>query len=191
MNDPKDNKTYTPNGEPAQQENPWQGAFTGQQSGQPASSGQPDDPYGQYRDTQNGSAWQQSYQAPEYPNQTYQAPGYQSQPYQAPESQPSYQAYPVDGGQRQSNGLAIGSMICGILSLVLCCGMWISWILSLVALGLGIASLVKKAGGKGMAIAGIVTAVFGLVFSIGMLIFIILIESADGVMDYSFYNSFF
>ena len=97
----------------------------------------------------------------------------------------------MDGGQRQSNGLAIGSMICGILSLVLCCGMWISWILSLVALGLGIASLVKKAGGKGMAIAGIVTAVFGLVFSIGMLIFIILIESADGVMDYSFYNSFF
>ena len=88
-------------------------------------------------------------------------------------------------GQPQgSNGMAIASMVCGILSLVLCCGMWISWILSAVAIILGAVSLAKKKGGSGMAIAGIVTGVFGLLFSI---LFTVILFAAEGSLAYGEY----
>ena len=138
-----------------------------------------------------------SYQQPTY-GQSYQQPqqSYQSQPYQAPQySAQPYQASPYDmqDQTKRSSGLAIASMVCGILSVVICCGMWISWILSVVAIILGAVSLSKRQGGRGMAIAGIITAVFGLLLSIGFFIFAYAVGQAGNSFDssYSYYYNYY
>ena len=94
---------------------------------------------------------------------------------------------------KRSSGLAIASMVCGILSVVICCGMWISWILSVVAIILGAVSLSKRQGGRGMAIAGIITAVFGLLLSIGFFIFAYAVGQAGNSFDssYSYYYNYY
>ncbi len=70
--------------------------------------------------------------------------------------------FTVEEEPKKSKVLAIISMICGILSLVLCCVPAVPVILAIVAIALGIVSLVKKQGGKGMVIAGFICAGFGL-----------------------------
>lgn len=70
------------------------------------------------------------------------------------------------GGQ----GLAIGSLVLGILSLPLafCCGLF-SLPISIIGAILGVVHLVqKKAEGKGMAIGGVVLSGLGLVLAIAM-----------------------
>ena len=75
--------------------------------------------------------------------------------------------------QPRSNGMAVASLILGILSLILC---WIpgvnfvAIILAIVAIILGILGM-KKAkepmtGGRGMAIGGLITGILGLIISI-------------------------
>ena len=66
--------------------------------------------------------------------------------------------------------MAVGSLVCGILSVVLCCVIWVSWIEAIIAIVLGIISLSSDREGKGMAIAGIVTGAFGLLLFIGFLV---------------------
>ena len=72
-------------------------------------------------------------------------------------------------GQPVSQGLAIGSLVCGILSLIGCCFWPIAGPLSIVAIVLGFVTLSKvKAnpaafGGKGMAKAGLITGFLGLI----------------------------
>ena len=137
----------------------------------------------QYRPPQyDGSS---SYQQPTY-GQSYQAPQYSAQPYQA-------SPYDMQDQPKRSSGLAIASMVCGILSVVICCGMWISWILSVVAIILGAVSLSKRQGGRGMAIAGIITAVFGLLLSIGFFIFAYAVGQAGNSFDssYSYYYNYY
>ena len=92
-------------------------------------------------------------------------------PYGTPEQQNySYVQYePENNGEKKSKGLAIASMVIGIVMFVLgCCifvyvamftsnfAMLIPAVISLLGLILGIMTLVNKLGGKGMAIAGIV-----------------------------------
>lgn len=72
----------------------------------------------------------------------------------------------VSGG---NIGVAIASLVCGILSLVCCCLSWFSFVLAVAAIVLGIITIAKKYDGMGMAIAGIVTA------AIGFIIFIVFI----------------
>jgi hypothetical protein len=67
-------------------------------------------------------------------------------------------------------GLAIASMVCGILSLVLCCFDVLALILSIAAIVLGIISKKKTENGKGMALAGIITGAIGLVIALALLI---------------------
>ena len=68
----------------------------------------------------------------------------------------------VSGEPKPQKGMAIASMVCGILSITICCG---TGILAIVAVVLGIISI-KKPGCKGMALAGIITGAIGLVFTI-------------------------
>ena len=83
-------------------------------------------------------------------------------------------------------------MVCGILSVVFCCGMWISWILSIIAIILGAVAVGKKSGGRGMAIAGIITGALGLVLSVALLIFIVAAgETASSFDYYNYYNDLF
>lgn len=151
--------------------------------------------YGQSYQQSQQSYQSQPYQVPDYQSQSYQQP-YQSQPYQAPQySAQPYQASPYDmqDQPKRSSGLAIASMVCGILSVVICCGMWVSWILSVVAIILGAVSLSKRQGGRGMAIAGIITAVFGLLLSIGFCIFLCAVDQAGNSFDssYSYYYNYY
>lgn len=70
-------------------------------------------------------------------------------------------------------GLAVTSMVCGIISLLTwcpCCFMMpLGAILGTTALALGAISLAKKRGGAGMATTGVVTGAIGLLVSLGFL----------------------
>lgn len=58
----------------------------------------------------------------------------------------------------ESKGYAITSMVLGIVSLVVCCLPYITVPAALIGLIFGIVSLKGGYGGRGMAIAGIVTS---------------------------------
>ncbi|RKI41158.1 DUF4190 domain-containing protein [bacterium D16-51] len=71
----------------------------------------------------------------------------------------------VSSGNNGS-GLAIASMVCGIIGLVVCIVpivQAISFILDVLSIIFGLISLVKKREGKGMAIAGVVCGGIALV----------------------------
>jgi ABC-type dipeptide/oligopeptide/nickel transport system permease component len=72
--------------------------------------------------------------------------------------------------KQMGKGLGIASMVCGIVAVVFCWTIYLSIICGIVALVLGIIALVKKAEGKGMPIAGVVTGAIGLVISVVILI---------------------
>lgn len=80
---------------------------------------------------------------------------------------------PVNG----TSGLAIGSLICGIISLLMFCmscfvgiTIFVAPICAIVGLILGIINNVKKKGSKGMAIGGIVCSAIALVFSVLLIV---------------------
>ena len=75
------------------------------------------------------------------------------------QNSPYYQPAP----KQESTGLAVASMVLGIISLVLSCLVTVSAICSLLALIFGISSLCSHKGGKGMAVAGIVCGAISLV----------------------------
>lgn len=98
-----------------------------------------------------------------------------ARPYAAPVAvQPVHPASVVEAG-KPAQGLAIASMVCGILSLLSWCLWCLSGPLALVAIVLGhVASSKAKAdpsrfGGKGMATAGLITGYLGLLAAILML----------------------
>ena len=84
--------------------------------------------------------------------------------------------------QPQSNGLAVASLVLGILSIVF---VWIpfvgliSWILAPVGLVLGLVAL-SKPFGRGMAIAGTVCSGVGLLGCIGWVVLIGAAAAAGG-----------
>lgn len=85
--------------------------------------------------------------------------GYQNQPYGMNQG---YQNQP------EKMGFGIASLVLGILS-ILCC--WIyGGFLGLIGLVLGIVALARRESKKGMAIAGIITSVFGIMILIVILI---------------------
>lgn len=95
----------------------------------------------------------------------------------APVSMPS--AAQVVPGQPLSQGLAIGSLVCGILGLIGCCVWPIAGPLAIVAIVLGFVALGKAKsnpaafGGKGMAKTGLILGFLGLlavavIFAVGM-----------------------
>lgn len=99
------------------------------------------------------------------------APSFSSSPspYQTPAS-PAGSPIPAQmiPGQPPSQGLAIGSMVCGILAFIGCCFWYLAGPLALVAVVLGHIAISKvKAnpdanGGKGMARAGLILGYLGL-----------------------------
>ena len=67
----------------------------------------------------------------------------------------------------QSKGLAIAAMVIGIVSLVLsCCFPPVAIVTSVVSFIMSIVVLAKKMGGKGMAIAGLICSILGIVVCI-------------------------
>lgn len=68
--------------------------------------------------------------------------------------------------QQENKGLAIASMVTGIIGLVLFCVPVVNLILGLLGVVLGGVSLSKKQAGKGMAIAGLVCGLLALLWGI-------------------------
>ena len=93
--------------------------------------------------------------------------------------QPQYDQYNPNLNQTgESKGLSIAAMVVGILSTTCCCG--------LIGVFMGIAAIIMGAvgqakGGKGMAIAGIITGGCGVLFGI-----IWTILSFSGAITYDF-----
>lgn len=95
--------------------------------------------------------------------------------YQNPQFQESMQ--PQQGG----NGLAIVSLVLGILSLVTCCFMYFSLPASIAGLITGILNIKKQNPGKGMAIAGIITSSISLLLAIIGIILVLTIGQGLGM----------
>lgn len=137
----------------------------------PQSPYQPQQPQQQNQPAQYQQPQQGQYQQGQYhpqPNQ-YQPNQYQSNQYQQP-GYPSYQSDP--NGSRPGKGAATGSLVCGIIGVVLWFFGWssiVSVILGVV--GLVLASNAKKAGfNEGLRTAGFVLSLLSLIF--GGVIFI-------------------
>lgn len=65
--------------------------------------------------------------------------------------------------KQESKGLAIASMVLGILSLLIC---YFGFFLGIIGLILASVSLGTHKGGKGMAIAGLVTSILGVLWGL-------------------------
>ena len=115
------------------------------------------------------------YGAPQYnatqPN--YQQPQYNTTEYNnAPQyGQPQYQqnVYAPMVEKDDSKGMAIASLVCGILSVTCCCGGWLPSILAIV---FGIISKNRKKDNNGMAFTGIILGAIGVVFGIATIILV-------------------
>lgn len=76
----------------------------------------------------------------------------------------SFSQPPVGGEPQGGAGMAIASMVLGIVSLVLsCCIPWVTFVCALIGVILGGVALAKKTAGKGMAIAGLVCSIISLI----------------------------
>lgn len=108
-----------------------------------------------------------------YQSGTSPAPGSDLVSYQTTSSQTtgSYSPVPPEAPAPQSNGFAIASLILGILSILgtCCCGIGV--LFGIVGIILGCLQPKDNLGNKpGMAIAGIVTSVIGILFGIGFFV---------------------
>ncbi|MEK7449349.1 MAG: DUF4190 domain-containing protein [Planctomycetota bacterium] len=87
------------------------------------------------------------------------------------------QTPPPDAGALKSNGIALASMIVGIVSAIIGC-FYIGVLIGPTAIVLGIIGLKRckkdpTLPGKGMAIAGIICGIVGTLAGLGMIIFLI------------------
>lgn len=84
-----------------------------------------------------------------------------------PQNQYAYNPQPANNNS-EKKGLAIASLVLGIVSLTICC--CFGWLPGIIGAILGIVALVKQHGGRGMAIAGLITSILGFLIGIYFLI---------------------
>lgn len=91
--------------------------------------------------------------------------------------------YDQNPDQKKPNGLGIASLVLGIVSIVTCCCYGVSIIPAIVGLVLGIIQMRKY--NNGIAIAGLVTSIFGILLNIYMIFSILVaIQSYGGLQGY-------
>lgn len=73
---------------------------------------------------------------------------------------------PALEAKKETNGMAIGSLITGILSVTCCCGTPLAFILGIVAIALGVVSKKQKPDNNGMAMTGIIIGAIAIVLGI-------------------------
>lgn len=102
-------------------------------------------------------------------------------------------SYSNSGGKEPANGLAVGSMVTGILALVFsCCVAPLALILAIVAIVLAVITFNKNKGvatfnGKGMAIAGLALGIISGLLSlmmVGLLAFGMMGSLTESIGDY-------
>lgn len=118
------------------------------------------------------------------------------QPEQQPQQQPPY-SYPLPQGYARpapTEGLAVASMVIGIVSLVLACGYGIGLLGSPAALVMGRISMKRidrsngQLGGRGMAQAGFILGIIGtvlLAITLIALVVILVVAVGGGFDSYS------
>lgn len=128
------------------------------------------DPY----QSQQNQNWQNSNQNANIPNQGYSNNGgnngynsYMPNNYNGP-------IVVSNAVAPKSGGLAVGSLVCGIISIIGCWSL-ITLIVAVVGVVLGTVNNVQDNPNKGMAIAGIILSIVGFLFSIVFLVFWMLI----------------
>lgn len=82
----------------------------------------------------------------------------------------------------KSNGLGIASLILGICSIAICCCYGVGAIPAIIGLILGI--LQNKKNANGIATAGIVLGIIGILLNVVWLIYMIIFLSEDGLQDF-------
>lgn len=139
-------------------------------------SGQPSDNQGFGQSTYTN----QSYDAQNYNNSTYGNQPYQSESYY--NYQPNVQPPVVENG---SKALAIISLVCGIISIVMMCCSFLSLICGIVAIVLAVVYKSKTVYKKfdGMSLAGLICGIIGALAS-GMFVLITLLGSVMNIASY-------
>jgi len=164
----------------------------------------PENPYGEQEPSEPPT--HQPYGAPPPPSpspygaqqQPYQQAPYPQQGYGQPYQQPGYGQPVPYVTSPPTDGLALGSMITGIVALVLSCAYGIGLLASPVALVLGKVSMNRIArsqgqlGGRGLAVTGFVLGIVGtvlLVIAIAIVVVIIIVAVNDPDAFNEGYNS--
>lgn len=158
------------------------------------------DPYNQQPvQGQNGQPYQQQYNVPPQNGQYQQNPQYQQEqnPYNMPQGGYNYnqqnipqngyaapQGYGVPYQPQQSTGMAVASLVLGIISI--CTGLFtfsypVLFLMPIIGIILGIVFKCKRLPvGKGMSTAGIITSAIGLAIPVALLIFVIIMLVTNG-----------
>ena len=120
---------------------------------------------------------QPQYQQPQYQQPQYTQPQYAAPQYAAP--QPA---------KKKLIGLSIASLVLGILSLLACC-CYCGALFGIPGAICGAIAMAKKADGKGMAIAGLICSILGVLLCIitWFLIGIGAVEMSNMGYDYYYY----
>ena len=151
--------------------------------------------YGQqggYQGVPNQYGQQGGYQGPPNPNQYGPQNGYPGAPnpnYYGPQNpyqnQGGYVQPPYGVPQNEgSAGMAVASMVLGLLAIILSCCLYpVAFLLALIGLILGAVAIKKDTPGKGMAIAGLVLSLISIAIAV---LFIVLVASAGSasIFDY-------
>ena len=82
----------------------------------------------------------------------------------------SYTFQTVMDIKSRNRGFAIASMVLGIFSILCCCSIYIGLITGILAVTFAIISRVRMGYFDGMAIAGLVLGIIGLVFTISIIV---------------------
>lgn len=78
----------------------------------------------------------------------------------------------VPAGPARRSGIAIAALVLGVLAIPLAFTIYLGVLVGLLAVALGVAGLVSTRGGRrsgrGMAVAGLITGLLGLVFAVSL-----------------------
>ena len=171
--------------DPNQQANPYQQPDPNQQANPYVQQQNNQSQYGQPQYQQPQYGGQSGYQQPQNQQQQNQQPLNQQQGYQQNPYQQQYQQY-QQPAPKKDQALSIGALVCGIMSVILCCVFYIALPISIVGVILGILSLKKKKDGRNMAIIGIVLSSIGLLIAIIAIIGLIVLGN-----NQTFWQSFY
>ncbi len=148
------------------------------QNGYPQQNGQ-QNPYAQQQYNMPNGQYQQNY--------TYNQQNIPPQGYAQPQG---YAPYGMPYQQPQSTGMAVASLVLGILSIVTGLFMFsfpVLFLMPIIGLILGIVYKTKKFSiGKGLSTAGIITSALGLLIPLALLIIVVIMLLTNGaeLMEY-------
>ena len=84
-----------------------------------------------------------------------------------------------DKNKQKTMAWSVMSMIFGICSIICCCYGWLGLVLSVISIAFAVVSRVNLKYFDGMAIAGLIIGIFGLVFSLTVLVSMIIVGTEE------------